>query len=167
MNRARNFPPSPTFAALARTVGTQIADLECSEDQSDEATSRLGDAFDASEKGLTLRPVVCIGDLLMKVEILATIAEHSEVSIEEWQALARDVVSLNGPGIAFNPEAWLRRWTNRGGGYVRTDSGLSFITPEPPTTQQRLLLDDLQRAEGQQAVAAVIDGVPARKGAAA
>lgn len=158
MNRARNFPPSSSFAAMASTLATQIADLECAPDQSDEAITPLNDAFDATEKALTRAPASNIGDLLLKLEILAKIAEHSTVDAEEWQAVARDVARLNGPGLAFSPEAWLRRWTAKGGGYVRTDSGLSFVSPEPPTFQQRLLLDELQRAEGQQAVAAVIDG---------
>src|SRR3546814_20885756 len=50
----------------------------------------------------------------------------------------------------------------KGGGYVRTEAGLSFVAPEPPTFQQRLLMEELQRASGQHAVAAVIDraGVP-------
>lgn len=165
MNRARNFPPSPAFAEMAMTLATQIADLECSEDQSNEATSQLGAAFDATEKGLTLRPVECVGDLLMKIEILAQIAEDSEVGIDEWRALARDAISLNGPGIAFNPEAWLRRWTNRGGGYVRTDSGLSFLATGLLPGQQRLLLGELERAQGHRAVVAVIDG-EARNGGA-
>ncbi|UNK77882.1 hypothetical protein MNQ96_09770 [Sphingopyxis granuli] len=143
---------------MALTRETQNADLECSEDQSDEATNRLGAAFDATEKGLTLRPVECVGDLLMKIEILANIVEDSEVSIEEWRALADDVQRLNGPGMSFSPEAWLRRWTNRGGGYVRTDSGLSFLATGPLPGQQRLLLGELQRADGYQAVAAVIGG---------
>lgn len=166
MNRARNFPPSPAFAEMAMTLATQIADLECSEDPSDEATSQLGAAFDATEKGLTLRPVECVGDLLMKIEILANIAEGSEIGIEEWRALARDAGSLNGPGIAFNPEAWLRRWTNRGGGYVRTDSGLSFLATGSLPGQQRLLLDELQRAQGHHAVVALIDSEHARNGGA-
>ncbi|HWV60291.1 MAG TPA: hypothetical protein VN034_06540 [Sphingopyxis sp.] len=157
MNRARNFPPSPSFAAIAVALATQIADLECFTG-SDEETSPLVDAFSTTEKALTRRPIECIGDLLLKIEILSRIAEHSSVDPEEWQALARDVEQLNGPGMAFAPEAWLRRWTAKGGGYVRTDTGLSFVAPEPPTFQQRLLLDELQRAQGHQAVADVIDG---------
>lgn len=157
MNRVRNFPPSPSFSAMVVTLATQIADLECSTG-SDEETSPLVDAFSTTEKALTRRPIECIGDLLLKIEILSRIAEHSSVDPEEWQALARDVERLNGAGLAFSPEAWLRRWTAKDGGYARTDSGLSFVSPEPPTFQQRLLLDELQRVEGHQAVAAVIDG---------
>lgn len=157
MNRARNFPPSAGFAAMAVTLATQIADLECSTG-SDEETSPLVDAFSTTEKALTRRPIECVGDLLLKVEILCRIAEHSSVDPEEWHALARDVEQLNGPGMAFSPEAWLRRWTAKGGGYVRTDAGVSFVAPEPPTFQQRLLLAELQRAEGQQAVATLIGG---------
>lgn len=158
MNRARNLPPSSSFAAMASTLAMQIADLECAPDQSDEAITPLNDAFDATEKALTRAPASNIGDLLLKLEILAKIAEHSTVDAEEWQAVARDVARLNGPGLAFSPEAWLRRWTAKGGGYIRTDRGLSFVSPEPPTFQQRLLLNELQRAEGHQAVTAVIDG---------
>src|SRR3546814_13121518 len=111
---------------------------------------------------LTRMPVNNVGDLLLKLEILAQIAEDSTVDAEEWQAVARDVVRLNGPGLAFCPEAWLRRWAAKGGGYVRTEAGLSFVAPEPPTFQQRLLMEELPRASGQHAVAAVIDraGVP-------
>lgn len=158
MTRARTFPASASFTAMAGTLATQIADLECAPDQSDEAITPLNDAFDATEKALTRMPVNNIGDLLLKLEILAKIAEHSTVDAEEWQTIARDVVRLNGPGLAFSPEAWLRRWTTKGGGYIRTDSGMSFVSPEPPTFQQRLLLNELQRAEGHQAVTDVIDG---------
>lgn len=157
MNGARNFPPSPSFAAMAVTLAAQIADLECSAG-SDEEASLLIDAFSATEKALTCKPVESIGDLLLKIEILARIAEHSVIDEKEWKALARDVELLNGPGLAFSPEAWLRRWTAKGGGYVSTDAGVSFVAPEPPTFQQRLLLNDLQRAEGHQAVAALIGG---------
>lgn len=157
MNRARTFPPSASFAAMAETLAVQIADLECA-DGPDEVTDPLIHAFSATEKALTRRPVECVGDLLMKIEILAKIAEDSEVSIEEWRALADDVQRLNGPGMSFSPEAWLRRWTNRGGGYVRTDSGLSFVATGPLPGQQRLLRDELERAQGHRAVAAVIDG---------
>ena len=158
MNRARNFPPSAAFIEMADTLAMQIADLECS-NGGDEVDDPLTEAFSATEKVLTCKPVNNVGDLLLKTELLARIAEHSVIDEEEWQALARDVVRLNGPGIAFNAKAWLRRWTHKGGGYVRTDSGLSFVAPQPPTFQQRLLLDELQRAEGQQAVAAVIHGI--------
>lgn len=157
MNRARTFAPSPSFAAMAVTLAAQIADLECASG-SDEEASPLVDAFSATEKALTRRPVENVGDLLMKIEILAQIGEHSEGDHEEWRALARDVERLNGLGMAFAPEAWLRRWTNKGGGYVRTDTGLSFITTEPATFQQRLLLDELDRAQGYKAVAGLIDG---------
>lgn len=159
MNRVRNFPPSPAFADMALTLATQIADLECHPDQSDEAIASLINGFSATEKTLLRKPVECVGDLLMKIEILAKIAEHSAVDDEEWQALARDAVSLNGPGMSFSPEAWLRRWTNRGGGYVRTDSGVTFLATGSMPGQQRLLLDELERAQGHRAVAAVIDGV--------
>ena len=158
MNRARTFPPSPSFAAMAVTLASQIADLECSTGDGDEVDDPLTDIFSATEKALTRKPVENVGDLLLKIELLARIAEHSVIDAEEWQALARDVGRLNGAGMTFNPEAWLRRWTAKGGGYVRTDSGLSFVSPEPPTFQQRLLLNELQRAEGQLAVTAVIDG---------
>jgi hypothetical protein len=157
MNRARTFPPSASFAAMAATLATQIADLECA-DGPDEVTDPLASAFSATEKALTRQPVECIGDLLLKIEILARVAEDSEVDDEEWQALARDVQRLNGAGMSFSAEAWLRRWTAKGGGYVRTDSGVSFIALEPPTFQQRLLLGELQRADGCHAVAAVIGG---------
>jgi hypothetical protein len=157
MNRARTFPPSPAFAAMAETLATQIADLECANGP-DEVTDPLTSAFSATEKALTRQPVECIGDLLLKIEILARVAEDSEVDDEEWRALARDVQRLNGAGMSFSAEAWLRRWTAKGGGYVRTDSGVSFIAPEPPTFQQRLLLGELQRADGCHAVAAVIGG---------
>jgi len=156
MNRARNFPPSPAFAEMADTLALQIADVECA--PADEAvTNPLVDIFSATEKALTRRPVENIGDLLLKVELLARIAEHSVIDEAEWQALSRDVETLNGAGLTFNAEAWLRRWTAKGGGYVRTDSGLSFVTPEPATFQQRLLMDELQKAQGQQAVADAID----------
>lgn len=155
MNRARTFPPSASFAAMAATLAKQIADLECA-DGPDEVTDPLTSAFSATEKALTRQPVECIGDLLLKIEILARVAEDSEVDDEEWRALARDVQLLNGAGMSFSAEAWLRRWTAKGGGYVRTDSGVSFIAPEPPTFQRRLLLGELQRADGHQAVAAVI-----------
>lgn len=156
MNRARTFPPSPSFAAMAVTLATQIADLECSTG-GDEVDDPLTEAFSTTEKALTCKPIQCVGDLLLKIEILSRIAEHSSVEKEEWQALARDVEQLNGPGMAFAPDAWLRRWTAKGGGYIRTDAGLSFVAPEPPTFQQRLLMEELQRASGQQAVAAAID----------
>jgi hypothetical protein len=155
MNGARKFPPSPAFATLAVTLATQIADLECTAG-TDEETSQLVDAFSDTEKALTRKPVESIGDLLLKIEVLARIAEHSLIDDDEWKALARDVELLNGPGLAFLPEAWLRRWTAKGGGYVRTDAGVSFVAPEPPTFQQRLLMAELQRADGRQAVAAVI-----------
>lgn len=157
MNRARTFPPSPSFAAMAVTLASQIADLECSAG-GDEVDDPLTEIFSATEKALTRKPVENVGDLLLKIELLARIAEHSVIDAEEWQALALDVGRLNGAGMTFNPEAWLRRWTAKGGGYVRTDSGLSLFSPEPPTFQQRLLLNELQRAEGQLAVTAVIDG---------
>lgn len=157
MSSTRTFALSPAFAEMALTLATQIADLECSSDQSDSAGDALCDAFDAIEKALTRRPVENVGDLLLKIEILSRIAQDSEVHEEEWQALARDVARLNGPGMSFCAEAWLRRWTHKGGGYVRTDSGLSFVAPDPTTFQQRLLLDELQRAEGHKAVAALID----------
>lgn len=157
MNRARNFPPSAAFIDMADTLAMQIADLECS-NGSDEIIDPLSEAFSATEKALTRKPVSNIGDLLLKVELLARIAEDTVIDPEEWQALARDVRSLNGPGMTFHPEAWLRRWTHKSGGYVRTDAGVSFVAPEPPTLQQRLLLDELQRAEGHQAVAALIGG---------
>lgn len=157
MNRARNFPPSAAFVEMADTLAMQIADLECS-NGGDEVDDPLTEAFSQTEKALTRKPVNNVGDLLLKAELLARIGEDTVIDPEEWQALARDVRSLNGPGMTFHPEAWLRRWTHKGGGYVRTDSGISFVAPQPPTFQQRLLLDELQRAEGQQAVAAVIDG---------
>lgn len=157
MNRARTFPPSASFAAMAVTLATQIADLECPSG-GDEVDDPLTEAFSTTEKALTCKPVQCIGDLLLKIEILSRIAEHTSIEKEEWQALARDVEQLNGPGMAFNAEAWLRRWTAKGGGYVRTDTGVSFVAPEPPTFQQRLLMEELQRAQGRQAVAAVIGG---------
>ena len=156
MNRARNFPPSAAFIEMADTLAMQIADLECS-GGGDEVDDPLTAAFSATEKALTRRPVSNVGDLLLKAELLARIGEDTVIDPEEWQAFARDVRSLNGPGMTFHPEAWLRRWTHKGGGYVRTEKGLSFVAPQPPTLQQRLLLDELQRAEGQQAVAAVID----------
>src|SRR3546814_20454700 len=98
---------------------------------------------------LTRMPVNNVGDLLLKLEILAQIAEDSTVDAEEWQAVARDVVRLNGTGLAFCPEAWLRRWAAKGGGSVRPEAGLSFVAPEPPTFPQRLLMEELQRADGQ------------------
>lgn len=156
MNRARNFPPSTGFAAMAVTLATEIADLECA-DGSDEVTNPLIDTFSATERALTRKPVENVGDLLLKIEILAQIAEHSVIDAEEWQALTRDVEQLNGPGMSFTAAAWLRRWKAKGGGYVRTDTGLSFVTPEPTTFQQQLLLDELTRSQGQLAVAACID----------
>lgn len=157
MNRARNFPPSPSFAALTITLATQHADLETA-DGDDEITYPLCDIWSATEQTLIHKPAKSVGDLLLKVDVLAKVAEGSIVQKEEWRALARDVTQINGPGMAFVPEAWLRRWTEKGGGYVRTDAGLSFITTEPATFQQRLLLDELHRAQGQQAVTALIDG---------
>ena len=157
MSARRPYPPSAIFTEMAVTLATQIADLECATG-SDEETAPLVDAFSATEKALTRKPIECIGDLLLKLEILAKIAEHSTVDPEEWQAIARDVEQLNGAGLGFSPEAWLRRWTAKGGGYVQTGSGVTFVAPKPPTFQQRLLLEDLQRADGHTAVAAVIGG---------
>lgn len=156
MTRARTFPASASFKAMAGTLATQIADLETS-NGGDETDDPLTLIFSTTEKALTRMPVNNVGDLLLKLEILAQIAEDSTVDAEEWQAVARDVVRLNGPGLAFSPEAWLRRWTAKGGGYVRTEAGLSFVAPEPPTFQQRLLMEELKRASGQQAVTAIID----------
>lgn len=62
------------------------------------------------------------------------------------------------PSLTFSAEVWLQRWVDNGGGYLRTGTGLSFVTPDPATFQQRHLLDELQRAQGHQAVAAVIGG---------
>ena len=157
MNRARTFPPSPSFAAMAVTLASQLADYETAEG-SEEIADALCDVWTTTEKALTQKAAETVGDLLMKIEILSKIAEHSVIDREEWQALARDVQRLNGSGITFAPEAWLRRWIDKGGGYLRTDIGLSFVTPDPATFQQRHLLDELQRAQGHQAVAAVIGG---------
>jgi hypothetical protein len=157
MNRARNFPPSQTFATLTITLATQHADLETAEG-GDEITYPLCDIWSATEQTLIHKPAMSVGDLLLKVDVLSKVAEGSIVQKEEWRALARDVAQINGPGMAFVPDAWLRRWTEKGGGYVRTDAGLSFVTTEPITFQQRLLLDELDRAQGRQNVAALIDG---------
>lgn len=157
MNRARNFPPSPSFAALTLTLATQHADLETAEG-GDEITDPLCDIWSATERTLIHSPANTVGDILLKVDVLARIAEGHVIQKDEMRALGLDVARLNGPGMAFVPEAWLRRWTEKGGGYVRTDAGLSFITTEPTTFQQRLLLDELDRAQGQQEVAALIDG---------
>src|SRR3546814_17997854 len=115
MNRARTFPASASFTAMAGTLATQIADLETS-NGGDETDDPLTQIFSATEMALTRMPVNNVGDLLLKLEILAQIAEDSTVDAEEWQAVARDVVRLNGPGLAFCPEAWLRRWAATGGG---------------------------------------------------
>lgn len=156
MNRARNFPPSPAFAEMTTNLANQLADFEAA-GGSDEAGKPFFDKWCATEKALTHTPALTVGDLLLKIEVLCKIAEDSEVEDTEWQALGRDAEQLNGPGMAFFPEAWLRRWTHRGGGYVRTDSGIAFVATEPQTTQQRYLMDELRRANGSAAVAAYLD----------
>lgn len=156
MNRTRTFPPAASFAAMAVTLASQLADLETA-DGADEIADPLCNIWSATEKALIQKPAEGVGDVLLKIEILAAIAEHSVVSSDEWRALARDVEQINGAGISFVPEAWLRRWTYRGGGYVRTDSGIAFVATEPQTTQQRYLMDELRRANGSTAVAAYLD----------
>jgi len=159
MSRTRSFPPSQPFAALAITLATQHADLETAEG-GDEISDPLCDVWSETERTLIHSPANSVGDILLKVDVLARIAEGHVIQKDEMRALGLDVAKLNGPGMAFVPEAWLRCWTDKGGGYVRTDAGLSFITTEPATFQQRLLLDELDRAQGQQEVAALIDGNP-------
>lgn len=157
MNRARTFAPSAEFAAMTVTLASQLADLETA-DGADEIADPLCNIWSATEKDLIQKPAEAVGDVLLKIEILARVAEDSVVTRDEWRALGRDVEIINGAGLSFIPEAWLRRWTGKGGGYVRTDAGLSFVTPEPATFQQRLLLDELARAQGHRAVADFIDG---------
>jgi len=158
----RNFPPSPAFAAMAQTLASQIADYECSP-----VDEKLCEIFSETEKALFRKPADCVGDLMLKLEILAEIGQHTVIDDEEWQAIARDVQRLNGPGMSFNPEAWLRRWTHRGGGYVCTDSGLSFLATGEHPGQLRLLLKELERAQGHQAVADLIDARDVMEGAGA
>ena len=100
MNRARTFPPSPSFAAMAVTLASQLADYETAEG-SEEIADALCDVWTTTEKALTQKAAETVGDLLMKIEILSKIAEHSVIDREEWQALARDVQRLNGSGITF------------------------------------------------------------------
>lgn len=157
MNRARTFPPSPAFAEMTTNLANQLADFEAAGD-SDEAGKPFFDKWCATEKALTHTPALTVGDLLLKIEVLCKIAEDSKVEDTEWQALGRDAEQLNGPGMAFVPEAWLRRWTERGGGYVRTDSGIAFVAHEPQTRQQGFLMDELRRANGSAAIAAYLDG---------
>src|SRR3546814_20454607 len=85
MNRARTFPASASFTAMAGTLATQIADLETS-NGGDETDDPLTQIFSATEMALTRMPVNNVGDLLLKLEILAQIAEDSTVDAEEWQA---------------------------------------------------------------------------------
>lgn len=152
------FAPSAPFAALTLTLAGQLADLECWHG-GDEENSRLCDVWSATEKGIIQKPAEAVGDLLLKVEMLAKIAEDSVVSMDEWRALERDARQVGGhdTGLSFVPEAWLRRWTDKGGGYVRTDSGIAFVAPEPQTKQQGFLMDELRRANGSAAVAAYLD----------
>src|SRR3546814_8487743 len=98
MNRALPFPASASFTAMAGTFATHIADLETS-NGGDETDDPLTQIFSATEMALTRMPVNNVGDLLLKLEILAQIAEDGTVDAEEWQAVARDVVRLNGPGL--------------------------------------------------------------------